>query len=494
MTEWVEVRHGAYDDSVTLMRASRALRHLEGVRAALVAMATELNRDLIAGMGFAVPEGAGPTDLVVAVRAADERAVERARGELDRLRSKRPTPVGASGEPEPPRTVGSAARHGDATLALISVPGPYAYVEAADALAAGLSVLVFSDNVPVGQEIELKEEAARRGLIVMGPDCGTAVVSGLGLGFANVLRPGAVGVVAASGTGAQHLACLLDAAGVGVSHVLGTGGRDLSAEVAGRSTLMAMAALDADPATELVVVVSKPPAGEVAETVRAAARDMTTPTLFAPVGSGNEDLTAAAEHVLRALGRPVPAWPCWPAPQKPRAGSLRGLFSGGTLCDEAMGIAADALGPIRSNIPLRPEWMLDDDTRAAGHVMLDLGDDKLTAGRPHPMIDPALRLERLAAEARDPACGAVLLDVVLGHAADPDPARTLAPAVRDARRIAAGDGRDLAVVVSIIGTAGDPQGLDTQAAALRDAGAGVYLSNAAAARRAVSLVAGAERR
>ncbi len=368
----------------------------------------------------------------------------------------------------------------------MSVPGAYAFLEAMDALQAGLSVVVFSDNVPVEQEVRLKDEAARRDLLVMGPDCGTASVGGVGIGFANVVRPGRVGLVAASGTGAQQLMCLLDEAGVGVSACLGVGGRDLSAAVGGRSTRQALAALDADPGTDLVVLVSKPPAPQVADEVRALAEGLATPVHLALVGEGAPDLTAVVEQVVRVLGGAVPHWPTWQPdrPPAPRRGVLRGLFSGGTLCDEAMAIAVAAVGPVSSNIPLRPQWALPDDLTADGHAMVDFGDDRLTAGRPHPMIDPTLRLERFAREAADPSVGVVLLDVVLGHGADPDPAASLATAVRAAQAARP----DLAVVVSLCGTAGDPQDRERSARVLRDAGATVLLSNAAAARFAVSLV------
>jgi FdrA protein len=499
---YLEVRRGMYRDSVRLMQVSQAVQGVPGVSAVLVAMATELNLDLAAGMGF-TPSGAAPNDLLVAVAAADEPALAAA---LDRLEAElHETPVTGQATPTdaPVRTAGAAVRLSGADLVLVSTPGRYAFLDAMDALDAGASVLVFSDNVPVEQEIRLKDVAAERGLLVMGPDCGTAIVSGVGLGFANVVAPGPVGLVAASGTGAQHVMSLLDAAGTGVSHCLGVGGRDLSAAVAGRSTLAALDALDADPATELIVVVSKPPAPEVAEKVRAHAAGLATPVLFALLGlnrpDSQPDLTAAVEDALRRLGRPAPArWPVWfpPSPPAPRPGALRGLFAGGTLCDEAMVIASAVLGPIRSNIPLRPEWTLNFDrsspTEGPGawgdaaadypHSMVDFGDDELTRGRPHPMIDGTRRLERLAAEAADPSCAVILVDVVLGYVADADPAATLAPAVAAARD------RGVAVVVSLTGTAGDPQGLHRQAEALRDAGAAVFASNAGAARYAVGLI------
>ncbi len=282
MTAHVELRPGFYRDSVTLLQASEAVAGSPGVEAALVAMATPLNLELYERLAFDAGAVAAATtnDLLVAIRAADGVAVERALALLEARFAAKPaaTQPGGFGEPVPSRTTASALRRGG-TLALISLPGAHAFVEAMDAVQAGKSVMLFSDNVPVEQELVLKDEAGRHGVLVMGPDCGTAVVGGLGLGFANALRPGPVGIVAASGTGAQQVSCLLDAAGVGVTAVLGTGGRDLSAAVGGRSTLAAMELLDKHAGTELVVVLSKPPDPAVAERIRAAAAAMDTPTL-----------------------------------------------------------------------------------------------------------------------------------------------------------------------------------------------------------------------
>ena len=291
--------------------------------------------------------------------------------------------------------------------------------------------------------------------------------------------------------------CLLDAAGVGVSHCLGVGGRDLSAQVGGLATVQALAALDADPATDVIVLVSKPPAAEVAEAIRHVAAGLSTPVVLALLGPGQDDLTAATARAVAAAGGQVPGWPSWlPAGQQAgqpterptaRQGSLRGLFCGGTLCDEAMLIASGPLGPIASNIPLDPAWALPADLRADGHLMIDFGDDALTRGRAHPMIDGSLRLDRFRVEAADPSVGVLLVDVVLGYGSDPDPATALAGAVTDA--VAGGR----AVVVSLCGAAGDPQDLERQARTLQAAGASVFASNAEATRFAVGLVEGSDR-
>jgi FdrA protein len=497
MADHLDVRRGAYADSVSLMQVSRRVADTPGVDKALVAMATELNLELLSGMGFDTVD-AGPNDLVIAIRADDPDVIDAALAELEAALAASQGGASASfGDAPPPRTVAEATaslprpEHGatGGDLVLVSVPGEHAYLEALDALRADTHVMLFSDNVPIEAEVALKTEADERGLLVMGPDAGTAIVSGVGLGFANVVQPGPVGVVAASGTGAQELSALLDEAGVGLSHLLGVGGRDLSTEVGARATLTALRALDEDPATDLIVVLSKPPAEAVAATVREAAAACTTPVVMGLLGPGEDDLTAIATTTLEQLGAAVPTWQTWGPDQTAGSGRLVGLFAGGTLCAEALLIAEAAFGEVTSNISKDPARTLTDELTADGHVLIDLGEDEHTRGRPHPMIDQSLRLERIAAEAARPDTGVLLLDVVLGHGAHADPASELAPAIRDAKARAAADGRELAVVVSVCGSVGDPQGREGQAAALADAGARVFASNAEAARACVALLA-----
>jgi FdrA protein len=494
-------------------------------------------------MGFDVPDSS-PNDMVVALRLDDDADVATALAAVDAaLVPVRPS----SGDTTvaPPRTTGSALRRGGpGALVLVSVPGASATVEAMDALEAGHDVMIFSDNVPVAEEVALKTYAATRGALVMGPDCGTAVLDGIGLGFANAVRPGRIGLVAASGTGCQQLLALLhhageqlarlghdgvglgvanavrpgrigiDAAsgtgcqqllallhhaggtaeGVGVRHALGVGGRDLSSAVGGLATREALRRLDADPDVDLVVVVSKPPAPEVAEALAEETGALGTPVELGLLGRGQRDLTAVAEAVLERLGHTPPEWPVHGADNTGTATGplLRGLFVGGTLCDESMLMASAALGPVRSNIPLSDDLALapneQGDLLVDDHTMVDFGDDALTQGRAHPMIDPTLRNEQLARAAADPATGVILLDLVLGHGAEPDPAALLAPAIAAARK-----DRQVPVVVSLVGTDLDPQGLDAQRDALVAAGAEVHLSNASATRRAIQLIEGAAR-
>ncbi|HKJ54431.1 MAG TPA: hypothetical protein VJ978_00445 [Nitriliruptoraceae bacterium] len=489
MASHLATRHGVYADSVSLMQVSQQVRDVDGVEAVLVAMGTPLNLDLLPGMGFDTDGlDAGPNDLVVAVRSRDDDAMSTALATVDAaLAATRGSGDAAGFGAAPPARTTADAIGPDTTLVLVSTPGEHAVTEARDAIAAGVDVMLFSDNVTVADEVALKQDADDAEVLVMGPDAGTAIVGGVGLGFANVVTPGPVGIVAASGTGAQQLTCLLDDAGVGVSHVLGVGGRDLSAQVGGRSTMRALALLDADPATELIVVLSKPPDPAVAARVTEAAEAASTPVEMALLGPGQDDLTQITGRVLAALGNDVPVPTAWPADSQPdaRPGRLVGLFAGGTLATEAVLLASEALdGPIHANVATAVATDLDGAATADGHVVIDLGADEWTRGRPHPMIDQGVRLERIEAEATDAAV--LLLDVVLGHAAHPDPASELVPALRAAHAA----NPDLAIVVSLCGSSGDPQDRTAQAAALHRAGASVHLSNADAVRTAVALIEG----
>jgi FdrA protein len=465
----VEIHPGRYHDSVRLMQASKALQEVEGVADALVAMATELNLSLLADMGFDMDAatGAGPNDLLVALRAESEEVITVAHQVLDAALSRKVTRSGGLDAPDP-KTAGSAAAIADANIVLLSVPGEHAFVEAMEALESGRHVMIFSDNVPIEQEIKLKAYGADHDLLVMGPDCGTAIVNGVGLGFANAVRPGSVSIVGASGTGIQQMCALLDDAGVGVRHALGTGSHDLSEAVGAVSTLQALEALEEDPATDLIVVISKPPAEAVAANVRAAAAVSSKPVVITFMGQTT--IEEGAAEVLATLGRPPAEYGGWPASNDDhRPGVVRGLFSGGTLSSEALFVAAPALGEIGSH------------EGDEGHTFVDYGDDEYTRGRAHPMIDQTVRIEQLGQAARDDSVGVILLDVVLGYGANADPAGELAPYIAEA--VAAG----AAVVVSLCGTRGDPQRRDAQAETLNQAGAAVFISNAAAAREAARL-------
>jgi FdrA protein len=520
MLNKARVRRDMYFDSVTLMKVARILAEMEGIEEAAAIMATPANLQLLEEAGLTpFEERAGPNDVLLVVRASDENRAEAA---LTEAAQQLAHPLMAYGESEAgeqrlPRSLESAVgvRPGAGGIATISVPGPYAALEAERALRGGLDVFLFSDNVPLEDEVALKALARERGLLLMGPDCGTARLDGVGLGFVNVVPPGPIGIVGASGTGIQQVMSLIAQQRGGVSQVIGCGSRDLSEAVGGITTLQGLRRLQEDEQTEVIVLISKPPAPAVAERVLDAATQGKKPVIVIFVGADTRalqdryghrvvvtsTLTEAAQKAVSVCGGSETLTGTWrissPALQgligarkAPPQGMqlLSGLFSGGTLCDEAMHIWSGQLGPVYSNIPLDPAWRLPEGQRAQGHRALDFGADEYTRGRPHPMIDPSLRLKRLQEEAGDPRVGVILLDIVLGYCSHPDPAAVYAPAIRAAVERARLAGGRLQVVVSLCGTEGDPQRLSTQTNRLREVGAQVFTSNADAAQRCIELI------
>lgn len=504
------IKPSEYHDSVSLMLVARELAKQPGVQDAAVVMATEANKSILEGSGLLTDavKAASPNDLVLAVSAADEGAAGLALEQAEILLKKKAAPEGG-GEFRPKTLRGALSMQPGSNLAVISVAGRYAADEAWEALHRGLHVLLFSDNVALEDEIALKRYARDRGLLLMGPGAGTAVLNGVALGFANMLPRGPVGIVSAAGTGLQEVSTLIARHGAGVSQGIGTGGRDLKKEVGGIMMLLGLQALQEDPATEVIVLVSKPPAGEVAQKMLAQAAASPKPTVVCFLG-GDPQQMAGFPNVIPARTLQecalLAANLIQPAPgdihallqeqqatlaQKarllksklsPTQRYLRGLFSGGTLCYEAQVIWRDMLpAPVYSNAPLPGGPALPDSTRSLEHTTVDLGEEEFTVGRPHPMIDNDLRIRRLLQEARDPDTAVILLDVVLGYGAHPDPAAELGPAIRQAREVASAAGRELIVVASVTGTEGDPQGLRRSIAALEAAGAVVCDSNAAAA-------------
>jgi FdrA protein len=508
------VKPKSYHDSVRLMRLSEVLSGLSQVKQATAAMGTDANKRVLAEVGLLTDDvrGASASDLVLVIEADSETAGRAAIGEAERILAEGDRPAaGSAAATQPPRTLEQARRAlADANMMLISTPGAYAALEAAKALHAGMHVFLFSDNVTIEEELALKRLAASKGLLMMGPGCGTAVINGVALAFANVLKRGPVGVVGASGTGLQELTSLIDRGGAGISQAIGVGGRDLSEAIGGIMMLQGIAMLAADPATEVIALISKPPAAPVARKILDAARTSGKPVVANFLGGkrsgveGGVEFAVTIEDAADAVLRLVNAGGASrSAPDRadierlaegerqrlrPSQRYLRGLFSGGSLCDEALGILSQTLGGVYSNIPLAPDWALEDAWRSKAHSCVDLGEEEFTRGRPHPMIDPRLRQERLLKEAGDPEVAVILLDVVIGYGAHDDPAGALGETIRTARASATAASRYLSVVAHVCGTAQDPQGLERQEQTLRRAGALVLPTNAQAARVAAAIV------
>ncbi|WP_277585031.1 acyl-CoA synthetase FdrA [Psychrobacillus antarcticus] len=489
----VIVKANTYFDSVSLMSLSTKANQIDGVEQAIIAMGTEMNKEVISNVGLMTVEieEAKTSDLMIIVKAENERICANALEEIEELLTKKNTTKGTSEARY--STIKSAAENiPEANLVVIAVNGAYAPREAKKALENNLHVMMFSDNVSVEDEIELKQLAHEKGLLMMGPDCGTAIIGNVALCFANAVRKGNIGIVGASGTGSQEISVRIHEFGGGITQLIGTGGRDLSKEVGGIMMLDGIKALEEDEATKVIVLVSKPPAPSVEEKVLAQIQLCTKPVVVWFVGGDEEKVTKAGGHFAkmskeaalkavllagadesklnkRALNLPLieEVRAKLTSEQK----YIRGLFSGGTLCDEAMHIAMEKFSDVYSNIQREPEYRLKDVKVSQGHTFIDFGDDQFTQGKPHPMIDPSTRIERFIQEAKDPSVGVILMDFVLGFGAHEDPVGVMLPAIIEAKQLAESEGRHLEIIGYILGTELDSQNIEGQVNKLIAAGA-----------------------
>lgn len=499
MSRHITIRKNTYLDSVSLMSMSTRANAVDGVTQALLGMATPMNKEVLANLGVEDPAiaEAKPSDLMIVVDAADD-LLEAAIAAVDDILARKNQGAGETAAIRY-RTLDRAFEEvPDTNLVIISVNGAFAAREARKALTAGKHVMIFSDNVPVEDELELKRLAHEKGLIVMGPDCGTAIINGTGLAFANAVRRGSIGVVGASGTGSQEVSVRIHDFGGGISQLIGTGGRDLSTDIGGISMIDGIRALDADPETTVIVIVSKPPAEEVAERVLAVAGAASKPVFVAFLGSdrtesgsdnvtivqGTKPLAIAAvvasgidESTLDTHPLNLPLIEEVRAKLAPEQRYIRGLFCGGTLCDESMFAAIEKFEGVYSNIQRDPSKVLGATDRSKEHTFLDMGDDDFTNGRPHPMIDPSLRIARIVEEARDPEVGVIAMDFVLGYGSHEDPVGVTIGAITEAKSIAAARGQHLEILGYVLGTDLDTPAIADQVAKLEAAGVTIASSS-----------------
>jgi FdrA protein len=504
MTIAIKVFPDTYVDSVVQLRAMRAMRDIDDVEWASAAMATPANIETLRteGVDSQAVEGVGSNDFFIVAKAGSEEVASRAiAAGAAAVLSAGPVAEGGT-QGDAPRSLRDALQsRGEFNVAVVSVPGDYAALVAYQSLSADLHVLLFSDNVPLDKEIALKDYALSRGRLLMGPGAGTAMLGTTGLGFANAVRSGRVGIVAAAGTGAQEAMALLDRWGGGASQVIGVGGRDLSSEVGGRMTKAAIAALREHAPTEVILLVSKPPAPEVAAEVLATAGETPLvaaligldPDFPAPTGVALADtLEGGVMATLGVLGVPAPdsTVALGPAVEEvrrrlsPDRNLIRGLFSGGTLCFESLVLLGRTVGEVRSNTPINPAWGPPAPTDS--HECLDLGEEEFTRGRPHPMIDPEARVELLREHGADPRVAAIILDVVLGYGAHPDPATILAP---ECAAVMAGGGGPQ-IIAYVLGTDQDPQNYEAQRDRLLEAGCIVTETSARSSLVAAAIATG----
>lgn len=513
------VRRNAYYDSVTLMAISKKIEEINGVVNAVVSMGTKMNKEHIENAGLMTEEveTSGPNDLNIVFKVVDEAMGELVLADVEEALKQKSKSGNGEKEAAPAGIESAIKVLPEANIAVISLPGEYAAREAKKALKMGLHVMLFSDNVSIEEELELKEYAHEAGLLMMGPDCGTAIINNKGLCFANEVKSGNIGVVGASGTGTQEVTVLVDRFGGGISQAIGTGGRDLSEAIGGIMMSDALAALNRDEKTEVIVLVSKPPVKSVADKVLKEVEQCSKPVVVCFINSNQETVEgtgiyfektlegAAQRAVSLAMKNGISvidndysqfskAIDQFKEKRIDSQRFVRGLFCGGTLCDEGMYIFKDSViqseANIYSNISKDPKLKLIDPHQSKEHSFIDLGDDAFTVGKPHPMIDPSLRTSRIIEEAEDANVAVILLDVVLGYGSHKDPAEVTLSAIKEAKRLAENAGRSICFIAYVCGTNQDPQNLVEQEAKLAAEGVILAKSNADAARLAAAIING----
>jgi succinyl-CoA synthetase alpha subunit len=495
------IKKGSYQDSVVLMLLTNRISAMEGVRKVSIMMATPANKDIMAASGLATDKlaDAGANDMALVADVDREEQVEEILKEVDQFLTNQASKTRGGGEKKAAKNWEQAlAAIPDANLAVISIPGTYAAAEADRALDEGLHVFMFSDNVRLEDEIRLKRKAHEKGLLVMGPDCGTGIIQGVPIAFTNHVARGKIGIVGASGTGIQELTTIIDRLGEGVTNAIGTGGRDLNCAVGGVTMMDAIDAMEADPETEIVIVISKPPAKEVRDTIVDRLADYEKPVVTLFLGEKPEIHTEGFYHastlddaariaVRLSRGEPVETTPFTPQAPDPFAATdgktIKAYYSGGTLAGEAAMMMRDAMG-IPGEAAKKEGFMLNQD----GNLVIDLGDDVYTQGKPHPMIDPAKRIACMEEAARDASTGVILFDIVMGYGSHENMAAALLPAVEGLKEEAEKQGRKLHFVTTVCGTKADPQGYDGQVRLMEEAGVLVADSNKRAVETALALI------
>lgn len=513
MTIKALIKENTYVDSVSLMAMSTEANTIPGVEQAIIAMGTDMNKEVMGNVGLAIPEvmAAQASDLIIVAKVADGEKPDEVLAQIEGVLTKKKELKNEQQDLTFATIPVAAENIPDANIAVISVNGDYASREARLALENNLHVMMFSDNVSVADELSLKTLAHDKGLLMMGPDCGTAIINNVGLCFANGVRKGKIGVVGASGTGSQEISAQIHNLGGGISQLIGTGGRDLSEAIGGIMMLDGIAALEEDPQTEVIVIVSKPPAPSVEDKIATKIKKSTKPIVVWFIGGDQEKIEAAgghfakmsleaAEQAVKLAGIDVTTTQestenasitsQIKAKLQPQQQFVRGLFAGGTLCDEAMYVAIDSGAEVYSNIPKRPEMQLADLEISQANTFIDFGDDYFTQGKPHPMIDPSTRTARFVKEAADPEVAAIMLDFVLGYGSHSDPVGAMLPEIEAAKVQAAADGRHLEIIAYVLGTELDPQILEEQVGKLQAAGVTYLKSNQQASNLLSQLIGG----
>lgn len=504
------IKHTYFDSATLMLVSSKIALSLDSSKDIAVMMGSQMNKEVLKHSGLLNEDGemAGAGDIIIAARVENEEKFELIFKQIhEQLQSK--VSIKNEDEKQYLSVEGVLKEHNDIDFAVVSLPGEYAAREVKKLLKQNINVLLFSDNVSLEDEIELKQLAIERDLLMMGPDCGTAMINGVGLGFSNKVKKGDIGVVAASGTGLQEFVCLVSNEGFGISDAYGTGGRDLSDDVGGKMMLQCLKRLKHDDDTDVIVILSKPPSVEVGRNVLEYLKDSSKKVYVCFLGLDSNiwkkeygtivfchTITQLADRVIQDknpdyIGEDFNRKYKNLIEEK-RSGLheeqkyIRGLYCGGTLASEAVIAIQREFHKVYSNV-LKDEFRIGRFEPSKRHSIIDLGDDEFTKGKVHPMIDPSLRWDRLCEEVSDSTVAVVLLDLEIGYGSHKDPASILVQEVKNANKITEKKGRQITFICSICGSVLDEQGYFEQEKKLTEAGVIITRSNDEAVRLAIEI-------
>jgi len=496
-----------YYDSVFLMRIAASLGEMPGIIQVSAGMGTPLNKDTMKELGVLDTSGeaASINDMVVGISADTIEVAEAAYASfLEMLKEKKKKTSNAH------KTVEQAANaNPDLNLAVVSVAGEYAAKEGMEALKKGMHVFMFSDNVPIEQEVELKQYAKEHRLLMMGPDCGLTFLDGTAIGLCSKTRRGNIGIIGASGSGIQEVMCIVHRKGYGISQAIGVGGRDLSDEVGGITMLQSIELLENDSETAVIVLISKPPAASTMEKVLSAVKTCRKPVVVQFIHGDADQIREVGAYPTSTFLETAEAAIAFSQGKQPATHHvevdevlakeeckklakgqkyLRGLYCGGSLAEETLTLIGSQLDELHSNVTFGNIIPMDNPFVSQGNCLTDIGAEEFTKAHPHAAIDPTIRVQRLIREAADPECAILLMDVLLGYALNEDPAGVMAPVIARLKAENGKEGRGLCVIIALCGTDLDPQGYEAQKQAFEASGAIVMDSNEKAATLATKIL------
>jgi len=491
-----------FRDSVQMMQFSQQLKDEQGVIDAAIVMGTDLNKNTLKKMGLLTEDGISATenDTLITINCQDENSLNNAVQKAEQLLTSDIT----KSKNEFNDLSSALDAFDNANMASLSIPGQFVKEMATELIRKQLHLFVFSDHVPLEDEILLKNLALENNVLFMGPEAGTSILNGTVFGFGNRIRSGSVGIIGASGTGIQESSTMIDLFGEGISHAIGVGGRDLRNDIGGMMTMKTMEVFEDDPNTKAVLLVSKPVGDDVRNKIINKINNFSKKNYVLCLIGDNENREDSAkikfsksiqisvlkilkyvnddaykkikDVVRKQVDDSIKLAKSLSSDLNNDQRFVRGFFAGGTLCYESKIILEQMIGKVYSNLSSDDEYSIKGNAASKENTLIDFGEEEFTSARPHPIIDPLLRKNRILEDADDPNVGVIIIDIICGINAAKNTMAFHAETIKKAIENAKEKGRRLSVFAYICGTEKDVS--ENELKLLTDSGAKLFTSNA----------------